>query len=509
MTHFLTRAAILAASAAVLAACASTPRYPTEEGASPGTGPQAPEMPSPQYPTRLPPNGQVQADPYDDPAPSAAPSAGVESSALPPPPANGPVETTELAPLPEPEYRPAPPPPPRPPRTETREVVSVSGKVVDASGKPKTYTVKSGQGLDAIARELGTTRKQLAEDNDLKEPYRIKPGQVLKGPASKAKAYVVGSGDTLYAIARRFGVSASAIAEENDMALDDPIRPGQRLTLPAGFKDSGPVRRTVTVTLDPEPEPIRQAEAPRQSPQAQPQRPSAGAPRPVPPPPVATPPVTTPPVVATRPPATTPPVTRPPASTPPVVATRPEPTRPPVTRPPAAQPPAAQPPATTPAPGPVRPPATPPLQDDRPPNFTDADYARMGQGRFAWPVRGTVLSGFGPKAGGQRNDGLDIGASAGTPVRAAADGTVVYSGGDVPGFGVTVLIQHADGWVTVYGHLQRADVKMQQRVTQGQQIGLVGQSGTAPRPQLHFEVRHSPSPRFKAKAIDPSLVLPR
>lgn len=499
MTHFLTRAMILAASAAVLAACASTPRYPTQEGMPQGTGPQAPQMPSPAYPTRQPSEAAPQ-DGYDDPAPMAAPSAGVETSELAPPPPAGQVETSQLEPLPEAEYRPEPPPPPRPPRTETREVVSVSGKVVDASGKPKTYTVKSGQGLDAIARELGTTRKQLAEDNDLKEPYRIKPGQVLKGPATRSKAYVVGSGDTLYAIARRFGVSATAIAEENEMTLEDPIRPGQRLTLPSGYKDSGPIRRTVTVTLDPEPAPPSQmAEArPVQSPAAQPPRPVVTRPPPGPAP-VTTPPVTTPPVAA-------PPVTRPP-----VVATRPEPAPPPVTRP-ATQPPAAQPPVSRPPvaqPGPVKPPATPPLQDDRPPTYTDADYSRMAAGRFAWPVRGAVLSGFGPKPGGQRNDGLDIGASAGTPVRAAADGTVVYSGGDVPGFGVTVLIQHADGWVTVYGHLQRADVKMQQRVTQGQQIGLVGQSGTAPRPQLHFEVRHSPSPRFKAKAIDPALVLPR
>ncbi|HRD46650.1 MAG TPA: M23 family metallopeptidase, partial [Caulobacter sp.] len=86
---------------------------------------------------------------------------------------------------------------------------------------------------------------------------------------------------------------------------------------------------------------------------------------------------------------------------------------------------------------------------------------------------------------------------------------VVYSGGDVPGFGVTVLIQHEDGWVTVYGNLQSASVRMQQAVRAGEQIGAVGASGGAPRPQLHFEVRYSPSPKYKAKAVDPELVLPR
>jgi murein DD-endopeptidase MepM/ murein hydrolase activator NlpD len=174
-------------------------------------------------------------------------------------------------------------------------------------------------------------------------------------------------------------------------------------------------------------------------------------------------------------------------------------------------PPAAvRPPVATPTPAPARPSATAPLlPDDRPPTLSDADITALGRGRFDWPVRGEVISDFGPKGGGRRNDGLDIAAPAGTPVRAAAAGKVVYSGGDVPGFGVTVLIQHEDGWVTVYGNLQTASVRMQQVVRAGEQIGAVGASGGAPRPQLHFEVRYSPSPKFKAKAIDPALVLPR
>jgi murein DD-endopeptidase MepM/ murein hydrolase activator NlpD len=501
MTQFTTRATLIAASALVLAACASTPRYPTQEGVPQGTGPQAPEMPTPKYPTR-PPEGDE-----DDPAPAAAPvgPGEVRFEQLPPAGRSAPVETAQLAPppsterryepQPEPEPDPEPyTPPPR--RTETRTVTSVGGPVVAVDGKPKTYKVKSGQGLDAVARELATTRKQLAADNDLKEPYKLKPGQVLKGPASKGKAYVVQSGDTLYAIARRFGVAAAALAEENDIEVGDPIRKGQKLRLPTGYKDSGPVKKTTTVTLDPEPAPPpRPRPAPRPQPQPEPER---LPPVVSPPPPIYRPPVAQPPVA--QPPVAQPPAAKPPIVQSPVVSTpAPQPYKPPVKPTPQPQPM---------PPGPVKP-GPAPLQDDKPPVYTDADYARMAAGRFDWPVRGTVLSAYGPKSGGQRNDGVDIGASAGTPVRAAADGTVVYSGGDVPGFGVTVLIQHADGWVTVYGHLQRTDVKMQQRVSKGQQIGLVGSSGEAPRPQLHFEIRFSPSARFKAKAIDPQLVLPR
>jgi murein DD-endopeptidase MepM/ murein hydrolase activator NlpD len=460
MTHFLPRAILIAASTAALAACATNPapRYPIQEGQEPGEGAQGLEMRQPAYPVRQAEPPAPAPEFTDEPAPTTVPSSGS-------------IETTRIAPPPEPEPQPYVPPPP--PRTETRTVTSIDGPVVAVDGKPKTYTVKPGQGLDAVAREMGSTRKQLAADNDLKEPYRLKPGQTLKGPASKGKAYVVQSGDTLYAIARRFNVAAPAIAEENGFELDDPIRPGQKLRLPEGFKDSGPIKKTITVTLDPEPAP-----PPRPRPRPPVQQP---APQPTPPAPVSQPP-----------PVKAPPVKAPPIAPPPVKA-------PPVVAPPVATPP----PVRTPAPTP------PPLQDDKPPVYTDADYARMAAGRFEWPVRGTVLSGYGPKAMGQRNDGVDIGASAGTPVRAAADGTVVYSGGDVPGFGVTVLIQHADGWVTVYGHLQRADVKMQQRVSRGQQIGQVGSSGDAPRPQLHFEVRYSPSSKFKAKAIDPQLVLPK
>jgi murein DD-endopeptidase MepM/ murein hydrolase activator NlpD len=133
----------------------------------------------------------------------------------------------------------------------------------------------------------------------------------------------------------------------------------------------------------------------------------------------------------------------------------------------------------------------------------------MGKGVFIWPLRGDTLSGFGSKPGGERNDGLDIRANVGDAVRSAAAGDVVYAGDQVPGFGNLVLIKHADGWVTAYGHLARVDVRMQQKVIQGQQIGQAGVSGGVSEPQLHFEVRYAPNPQERAKPIDPTLVLPR
>ncbi len=131
-----------------------------------------------------------------------------------------------------------------------------------------------------------------------------------------------------------------------------------------------------------------------------------------------------------------------------------------------------------------------------------------GRGRFRWPVRGEVLSGFGSKGPGQRNDGVDIAAVDGEPVRAAAAGEVVYAGHDVPALGNLVAVKHTDGWVTIYGNLQRITVRPRDKVGQGGQVGLAGTSGVAARPQVHFEVRYAPSATDKARPVDPQLVLP-
>ena len=90
----------------------------------------------------------------------------------------------------------------------------------------------------------------------------------------------------------------------------------------------------------------------------------------------------------------------------------------------------------------------------------------------------------------------------------AADGEVVYAGDQVPSFGNLVLIKHPGGWVTAYAHMGRILVKNRDQVVQGQQIGVVGQTGQVDRPQLHFEIRYAPSPKDKAIPVDPALVLP-
>ena len=117
---------------------------------------------------------------------------------------------------------------------------------------------------------------------------------------------------------------------------------------------------------------------------------------------------------------------------------------------------------------------------------------------LVWPVRGQVVSTFGPKAGGLHNDGINIAAAEGAPVVAASAGTVAYAGNELRGFGNLILIRHADGWVTAYAHLASMTVHKGETVKAGQGIGTVGQTGTIDSPQLHFELRHGKD------AVDPT-----
>ncbi len=173
---------------------------------------------------------------------------------------------------------------------------------------------------------------------------------------------------------------------------------------------------------------------------------------------------------------------------------------------PVTKPVVAPPSATTPAAPVAKPVAPQPVTPAS--NFpTNAQIAEKGRGRFVWPVRGRLLVPFGQLAPNVRNDGINIGASAGTEIKAAADGVVVYEGDQVKELGNTVYIKHTDGWYTGYSHMATMIVKNNERVTKGQVIGTVGKTGVIDQPQLHFEIRYTPSTDI-AKPIDPTLVLP-
>jgi murein DD-endopeptidase MepM/ murein hydrolase activator NlpD len=113
---------------------------------------------------------------------------------------------------------------------------------------------------------------------------------------------------------------------------------------------------------------------------------------------------------------------------------------------------------------------------------------------FVWPVSGRVIADFGSTPTGGRNDGINIAAAEGTPIRAAASGSVTYAGDELKNYGNLVLIKHSGGFTTAYAHADRLVVSRGDFVAKGQVIAYAGQTGDVSTPQLHFEIRSGTSP---------------
>ncbi len=113
---------------------------------------------------------------------------------------------------------------------------------------------------------------------------------------------------------------------------------------------------------------------------------------------------------------------------------------------------------------------------------------------FRWPVRGRVITAFGPKPSGQQNDGINVAVPEGTPIKAAEDGVVAYAGNELKSYGNLVLVRHSNGYVTAYAHASEIMVKRDDHVKRGQIIGKAGQTGSVAAPQLHFEIRKGSTP---------------
>jgi murein DD-endopeptidase MepM/ murein hydrolase activator NlpD len=108
---------------------------------------------------------------------------------------------------------------------------------------------------------------------------------------------------------------------------------------------------------------------------------------------------------------------------------------------------------------------------------------------FSWPLRGEIISKFGPKSSGLYNDGINIKASEGSSVNAAEEGVVAYVGNELKGYGNLVIVKHGGGWITAYAHLKDFTVKRGQKVEKGLKIGSVGATGNVNFPQLYFGLR--------------------
>ena len=149
---------------------------------------------------------------------------------------------------------------------------------------------------------------------------------------------------------------------------------------------------------------------------------------------------------------------------------------------------AAATPAATPTPAPQQ--AAPVAQPTQVANVPAAEPVMSGSDKFRWPVSGRVLVDFASSKG----TGINIEVPEGSAVKAAENGTVIYVGSGVEGYGNLVLIRHPNGYVSAYAHLQSMNVAKGAVVNRGDTIGAAGMTGSVTKPQLHFELRKGATP---------------
>lgn len=136
-----------------------------------------------------------------------------------------------------------------------------------------------------------------------------------------------------------------------------------------------------------------------------------------------------------------------------------------------------------------------------PPDEPSAAPPSPPAARFAWPLSGTIRRKY-AKSGRSEHPGIDIVARAGTAVRAAAAGRIIFAGEEPQEYGKLVVVDHGEGWHSAYAFLDRITVREGERVRAGERVGLVGRTGRATRDELHFEMRRDNRP------VDPVPLLP-
>jgi murein DD-endopeptidase MepM/ murein hydrolase activator NlpD len=321
-------------------------------------------------------------------------------------------------------------------------------------------TVTATDTLQNIAVKYGVPPEQILAANQLASASQITAGRILviprrvpiakeevertipvattttipESPAATitagAGSHVVQAGDTLYGISRRYDAKIGDIVALNGLASPEAIRIGQTLTLPGGA--SAPMAATAgAADASAKPTQIASADPTVKIPAAASETGS---------------------VAMT-------------ARTPQIPA------------------------AATPAIGPD-------AETIRQTAAIDAatDQASADGTSFRWPVRGRIISGFGSKPNGERNDGINLAVPEGTSVKAVEAGTVIYAGNELEGYGNLVLVRHADGWVSAYAHNKEILVKRGDRIGRGQTLAHAGMTGSVTAPQVHFELRKGAKP---------------
>ncbi len=317
---------------------------------------------------------------------------------------------------------------------DTGSMEAVNGRV----------TVGPGMTLYSIARTNGVTVQDVADANNMVEPYMVMTGQTLRIPSAGADiasdepvakpkkskrgiTHTVDEGETLYSLGRKYGVSPFVIADANGMTAKEGLAIGQKIRIPGATRQvaaAEPVEEEIAA-----PTPIKKKKAPLALPEeeetAQADADEEQA------------------IGETK------------------TAT-----------------------------------AKKTVVEEEPEQQASAPSAVNGL-TLRWPVKGKVISTFGNKPNGLKNEGINIAVPEGTEVRAAGAGVVAYAGNELKGYGNLVLIRHPGGYVTAYAHAKSLKVKRGDQVKRGDIIALAGQTGAVNSPQLHFEVRKG------ATALDP------
>jgi murein DD-endopeptidase MepM/ murein hydrolase activator NlpD len=354
------------------------------------------------------------------------------------------------------------------------------------TGRAGIHTVKRGETVYELARRYQVPIRSIIDANDLSPPYTLYVGQEIRIPVPRR--HVVERGETVYAISRAYSVDMSELTRINGMQPPYTIQPGQVLIVPGRGTETA--RRTPRES--PEAGTGATSEAAETAAQTPGTGPSGGAAS----------------AEATSAADRSREAQRTAAAEPQANAVSA------VGIPPPPQPPARKQRSgdTTriatsgdPAPERQRQATSKPSRDRQQAAASRPESVPKppprAQARFLWPVQGRVLADFGPMDGGLHNDGINIAAPAGTPIRAAENGVVAYVGNELRGFGNLLLIKHADNWVTAYAHTQEILVRHGQEVRRGQIVARVGATGSVSEPQLHFEVRRG------SKAKDPEKLL--
>jgi murein DD-endopeptidase MepM/ murein hydrolase activator NlpD len=323
-------------------------------------------------------------------------------------------------------------------------------------------TVGPGMTLYSIARANGTTVQDIADANNLVEPYTLMTGQTLRIPGSgdvavavprkklrkaagepldvapdeetiakpqsglRGVRHTVRSGETLFSLGRKYGVSPFVIADANGMTAEQGLAIGQKLRIPGVSQQTADADLAAGEIADPVP--VKKKKAPLSLAEEE-QTAEAGT-------------------------------------------------------------------DSEPAIGETEVAAKKPAVEDVPQEQAQAPAVTSGLS-LRWPLKGKVISTFGNKPNGLKNEGINIAVPEGTEVRAASSGVVAYAGNELKGYGNLVLIRHPGGYVTAYAHAKSLKVKRGDQVKRGDVIALAGQTGAVTSPQLHFEVRKG------ATALDP------